>query len=154
MPTALQTDPAALLQAKGLRPTRQRVEVLAELAKERDDATAQELWSRLREQGGSTIGLATVYRTLARLRDEGIIDSLSHHGAEQCYRLCTDAHHHHLLCVSCHRVIEIEECSLGSWVDSVAAQHGFVAEQHSVEISGLCADCRGTEPGSGCEPGS
>jgi Fur family transcriptional regulator, ferric uptake regulator len=142
VPPAAQTDPVELLRAKGLRPTRQRVEVLAELAKERDDATAQELWARLRDSGSSTIGLATVYRTLARLRDEGIIDALSHHDAEQCYRLCTDAHHHHLLCVKCHRVVEVDECSLGAWVDNVAAQHGFVAEHHSVEISGLCGNCR------------
>jgi Fur family ferric uptake transcriptional regulator len=143
VPATAQTNPAEVLRAKGLRPTRQRVEVLNELARERDDATAQQLWSRLRDRGSSTIGLATVYRTLARLRDEGIVDALSHHGVEQCYRLCTDAHHHHLLCVSCHRVVEVEECNLGAWVDDVAARHGFVAEEHSIEISGRCAACRG-----------
>jgi Fur family ferric uptake transcriptional regulator len=137
-----QADPGELLRAKGLRPTRQRVEVLSELAKEPNDATAQQLWSRLRENGNSTIGLATVYRTLARLRDEGVVDALAHHGSEQCFRLCTDAHHHHLLCVTCHKVVEIDECSLGAWVDKVASSHGFVADQHSVEITGHCATCR------------
>jgi Fur family ferric uptake transcriptional regulator len=141
MPVREQLDLTELLLAKGLRPTRQRVEVLSELAREPDDATAQQLWARLRERSDSTIGLATVYRTLARLRDEGLVDALSHHSSEQCFRLCTDAHHHHLFCVNCHKVVELDDCSLGSWVDDMAGRHGFVAEEHSVEISGRCADC-------------
>jgi Fur family ferric uptake transcriptional regulator len=129
-----------LLERHGVRPTEQRILVLNELANEPDDATAQELWSRLRE-GGSTTGLATVYRTLALLTDAGIVDVLSHHADEQCYRLCGEAHHHHLVCERCHRVVEVEDCDLG-WVDRAAKRHGFVATDHRVEISGICADCR------------
>ena len=134
-------DHSALLTEKGLRVTKQRLEVLAELARERDDVTAQVLWRRLRERDSGT-GLATVYRTLAALSEKGVIDSLSHHGTELCYRLCSDAHHHHLTCSSCHRVVEVEQCGLGNWLDTVTAQHGFVATDHRVEITGLCRACR------------
>jgi Fur family ferric uptake transcriptional regulator len=137
-----QADLAQRLRAKGLRPTRQRIAVLSELAREPDDATAQQLWSRLRDNRQSTIGLATVYRTLALLRDHGVVDTLSHHGSEHCFRLCTEKHHHHLLCVNCHKVVEIDDCSLGHWVDSVASTHGFIADDHKVEITGRCAACR------------
>lgn len=130
-----------LLARQDLRVTRQRLEVLRELARERDDITAQELWRRLRERDSQT-GLATVYRTLALLADKGVVDTLSHHGTELCYRLCTDSHHHHLVCSSCHRVVEVEQCGLGSWLDTVTAQHGFVATDHRVEITGLCEACR------------
>ena len=130
-----------LLERKGVRPTPRRLEVLEELGRERDDVTAQQLWGRLRERGSRT-GLATVYRTLALLSEQGVVDVLTHHGHEQCYRLCTDAHHHHLLCERCHRVIEVRECDLGSWVDEIASRHGFVATDHRIEISGLCPDCR------------
>src|SRR5581483_4993231 len=116
-------------------------EVLGELARERDDATAQELWSRLRERDSRT-GLATVYRTLALLSGAGVIDAFSHRAGEQCYRLCGEGHHHHLVCEHCHRVVEVEECDLGKWLDGVAQEHGFVATGHQVEITGLCADCR------------
>jgi len=126
---------------KGVRPTPRRLEVLEELSRERDDATAQQLWARLRERD-SRAGLATVYRTLALLSERGVVDVLTHHGTEQCYRLCTDVHHHHLLCERCHRVVEVRECDLGDWLDSVAARHGFVATDHRIEITGLCADCR------------
>src|SRR4051812_35626166 len=90
-------DHVTLLASKGVRLTRQRLEGPAELARERDDVTAQTLWRRLREHG-STTGLATVYRTLAVLSERGVIDALSHHGTELCYRLCSAAHHHHLTC--------------------------------------------------------
>ncbi len=134
-------DLGGLLEGKGVRATPRRLEVLEELAREPDDVTAQQLWSRLRERDSRT-GLATVYRTLALLSEKGVVDVLTHHGTEQCYRLCTAAHHHHLLCESCHRVIEVRECDLGAWVDEIATRHGFVATDHRVEISGLCPDCR------------
>jgi Fur family ferric uptake transcriptional regulator len=137
-----QPDLAQLLSEKGVRPTRARLEVLGELAREQDDVTAQALWRRLRERGDSGVGLATVYRTLALLNEKGVVDSLSHNGTEHCYRLCADTHHHHLLCSSCHRVVEVDECGLGNWLDEVSARHGFVATDHRVEIVGLCAGCR------------
>src|SRR5437016_5329629 len=129
-----------LLERNGVRATPRRLEVLEELAQERDDVTAQQLWRRLRERDSRT-GLATVYRTLALLSEKGVIDSLSHHGTELCYRLCTDSHHHHLLCTNCHRVVEIEQC-IDGWIDEVTSRHGFVVTDHRVEITGVCADCR------------
>jgi len=143
MAKSAQAEPdfTMLLADKGVRVTKQRLEVLRELARERDDVTAEVLWSRLRERDSGT-GLATVYRTLAVLSEKGVIDSLSHHGTELCYRLCSDAHHHHLTCSSCHRVVEVEQCGLGSWLDEVSRRHGFVATDHRVEITGLCEACR------------
>jgi Fur family transcriptional regulator, ferric uptake regulator len=131
-----------LLRRKGVRPTAKRTAVLAELAREQDDATAQALWQRLRARGGETIGLATVYRTLALLHEHGVVDALSHHEGERCYRLCGDQHHHHLVCERCHRVVEVVDCDLGGWVDAVARRHGFAAAEHHVEISGVCGACR------------
>src|SRR3954462_14485937 len=132
-----------LLHQSGVRATPRRLEVLEELADERDDVTAQQLWSRLRERD-SRAGLATVYRTLAVLSEKGVVAVLSHHGGEQCYRLCGDEHHHHLLCERCQRVVEVPECGLDEWVAAAAKRHGFVATDHRVEITGLCADCRKT----------
>ena len=139
--TAGRQELSELLERNGVRATPRRLEVLEELAQERDDVTAQQLWGRLRERDSHT-GLATVYRTLALLSAKGVVDVLSHHGGEQCYRLCGDEHHHHLLCERCHRVVEVRQCGLDAWVDAAAEQYGFVATDHRVEIVGLCADCR------------
>ncbi len=132
--------PAELLIGQGLRPTRQRLAVLSALAEEREDATAQEIHEALRKSG-RRVGLATVYRTLAALSECGVVDELNHHPREACYRLCSDGHHHHLVCSECHRVVELD-CDLDEWLAGQAAAHGFAVSGHQVEVTGTCADCR------------
>lgn len=132
---------AALLDEQGVRATPHRTRVLAELVREPNDATAQELHERLRARG-ERIGLATVYRALGVLADEGVVDVLTHRPGEACYRLCGGEHHHHLVCSSCHRVVELADCRLDPWLDDVAAVHGFDRLEHRLELTGVCADCR------------
>jgi len=129
------------LRGLSVRATRQRVRVLGELMTERDDVTAQELYERFRSRG-ERLGLATVYRTLSLLAGAGAIDALSHHPGELCYRWCGDEHHHHLVCSSCHKVVELGGCELDAWLDRVATANGFVATGHRLEVAGLCAGCR------------
>jgi Fur family ferric uptake transcriptional regulator len=141
VPDSGQTRAVELLEGVGVRATRQRVTVLSELMDEHDDVTAQQLHERLRRRG-ERLGLATVYRTLGLLADEGVIDSLSHRQGELCYRLCGLGHHHHLVCSSCHRVVELDDCELGPWLERISEAHGFVTTSHRLEVSGLCSDCR------------
>src|ERR671937_1590446 len=112
------------LRRLGLRPTRQRLAVVELLASEPNDATAQQIHDRLRERG-HRIGLATVYRTLSALAEHGVLDVLTHRPGELCYRLCGEEHHHHLVCTSCHRVVELGDCDLVPWLDKLGAAHGF-----------------------------
>ena len=51
-------------------------------------------------------------------------------------------HVHHLVCSSCHRVVELPDCRLDPWLDDVAAAHGFDRLEHRLELTGVCADCR------------
>jgi Fur family ferric uptake transcriptional regulator len=132
---------AAFLRKHDIRDTPRRVLVVEQLAREPNDATASQLYDRLRARG-MNVGLATVYRTLTLLHERDAVDTLSHHAGEICYRLCTETHHHHLMCTGCHRVIELHDCDLDAWVKRSAKRHGFTATDHQVEIVGLCADCR------------
>jgi Fur family transcriptional regulator, ferric uptake regulator len=136
-----QTEAAAALAEVGVRATRQRLIVLSELMGEQNDVTAQELHERLRSRG-ERLGLATVYRTLGLLAAEGVIDALSHHPGELCYRWCGEGHHHHLVCSSCHQVVELDDCALDPWLERVSETHDFVTTGHRLEVSGLCAECR------------
>jgi Fur family transcriptional regulator, ferric uptake regulator len=131
----------AFLEGLGVRATRPRTLVLAELMREEDDLTAQALHARLRDRGERT-GLATVYRTLMILAGEGAVDTLPHHPGELCYRWCGDEHHHHLVCSTCHRVVEVAGCELDPWLDKISAEHGFLATGHRLEVAGVCAGCR------------
>jgi Fur family ferric uptake transcriptional regulator len=130
-----------LLRAAGIRPTRGRVAVLDELSREADDATAQTIHRRLTSRR-RRIGLATVYRALHDLSTAGVIDALPHGGAETCYRLCGAGHHHHLVCSKCHRVVELTDCRLGTWLGRASAAEGFLVTDHTLEAVGLCASCR------------
>jgi Fur family ferric uptake transcriptional regulator len=125
----------------GIKPTPQRMRVLEELSHERDDVTAQELYLRLAATKHD-IGLATVYRALNAFADAGVIDVLPHSATEVCYRLCSDEHHHHLVCSECHRVIELANCQLDDWLAREAAAAGFEPTNHRLEVFGVCADCR------------
>lgn len=104
-----------------------------------DFVSAQELHQSLREKG-STIGLATVYRTLNALAEEGSADALSLEG-ENLYRACSPGHHHHLICRQCGQTTEIEASAVEAWAKQVASDHGFTDPQHIVDIFGTCRSC-------------
>jgi Fur family transcriptional regulator, ferric uptake regulator len=119
--------------------TRQRTEVLDAL-RSGEAFAAQELHDHLRATGSHT-GLATVYRILRRLADEGTVDVIREDPVQARYRLCSTEHHHHLLCESCGKVIEIPECDIESWAKKVARKQRFVVRTHRAEILGLCSGC-------------
>ena len=103
--------------------------------------SAQALHSRLRD-GGSPIGLATVYRALADLATTGDADLLQSPDGESLYRACeSTGHHHHLICRNCGLTVEIEASEVEAWARKTAADHGFTQAQHVVDVFGLCADC-------------
>ena len=122
------------------RQTWQREAVRDALSTSEGFVSAQSLHSSLRETG-SSIGLATVYRALADLAEEGEADSLQQEG-ESLYRACTPgSHHHHLICRSCGLTVEIEADEVEEWARTIAAKHGFTEPNHIVDVFGLCANC-------------
>lgn len=122
------------------RNTWQREAVREALGGSHGFVSAQTLHSSLRN-AGSPIGLATVYRALADLAQEGEADSLQQDG-EALYRACTPgSHHHHLICRNCGLTVEIAADEVETWAKSVAADHGFTGAAHVVDVFGLCANC-------------
>lgn len=122
------------------RNTWQREAVRTALAERDGFVSAQALHAALKD-AGSSIGLATVYRALADLAEEGDADSLQQEG-EALYRACTpNSHHHHLICRTCGLTVEIEAQAVEEWARQVAAQHGFTRAEHVVDVFGLCAAC-------------
>ncbi|GAA5035932.1 Fur family transcriptional regulator [Microbacterium fluvii] len=123
------------------RNTWQRERVREALADAPGFVSAQTLHATLRDEN-TGIGLATVYRTLSGLAAAGAADSLQSPEGEALYRACaTSGHHHHLICRSCGRAVEIEATEVEQWAKTVAATHGFTAAEHVVDIFGLCSDC-------------
>ena len=124
------------------RTGRQRAAVAALLDSEPGFTSAQDLYARLREQG-NPIGLATVYRALQTLVEDGDVDVLrTGEDGEAVYRRCVARHHHHhLVCRRCGRTEEVEGSAVEAWAQRTAAEHGFTDVEHVVEIFGTCAAC-------------
>ena len=126
---------------EGARPTRQRRAVAACLETFDDFRSAQDIHDLLKKKGAN-VGLSTVYRTLQALADNGDVDMLRTEDGEANYRRCSAAHHHHLVCRSCGRTVEVEGPTVERWSDSVAAENGFTDVSHTLEIFGTCPSCR------------
>ncbi|MGH3384278.1 MAG: Fur family transcriptional regulator [Nocardioidaceae bacterium] len=122
------------------RPTRQRRAVSAALDAVDDFRSAQEIHDLLKQRG-ENVGLTTVYRTLTSLAAAGEVDLLRNDDGEALYRQCSSGHHHHLVCRSCGRTVEVAGPTVERWADRVAAEHGYSDVSHTLEIFGTCAAC-------------
>ncbi|WP_285725346.1 Fur family transcriptional regulator [Psychromicrobium xiongbiense] len=126
---------------KEQRITKQRLAVSAALDELDDFVSTQELHRILHEKG-ATVSLATSYRILQSLADEGAVDVLRTPEGEAVYRRCVaEVHHHHLLCRRCGKAVEIEAPTVERWAAAVAQEHGYTQVNHTLEIMGLCPEC-------------
>jgi len=116
------------------------VKVIGALKRAGKFASAQSVYQLLRKDGEST-GLATVYRTLQKAAARNTVDVLRKDDGEALYRLCETGHHHHLVCTSCGKTIEVEGSSVERWANTVAKNNGFRKVSHVVELFGICQKC-------------
>lgn len=84
------------------------------------------------------LGLATVYRNIKTLVDEGRLRVVELPGAADRYEVAGKHHHHHFHCRSCDGVFEVETCS-GDF-DAITPS-GFRLETHEITLYGLCSAC-------------
>jgi Fe2+ or Zn2+ uptake regulation protein len=127
------------------RQTRHRAEIGALLRETTEFLSAQRIYLLLRERG-IPIGLTTVYRILQGFAEDGVADTARTATGEQVYRHCSPSHHHHLMCRSCARAVEIEGPVIETWAAAVAKDHGFRDVNHSLEIFGTCRHCAADKP--------
>lgn len=140
-PGRSKTAPGDGVPAKEQRVTKQRLAVGAALEKIDDFVSTQELY-RLLHNDGVSVSLATSYRILQSMADEGLVDVLRNAEGEAVYRRCSvSSHHHHLLCRTCGKAVEVQAPAVESWAAKTAQAHGFTQVQHTVEIYGLCPEC-------------
>lgn len=124
-----------------VRNTKQRRIVTATLADLDDFMSAQDLHQLMLSRNES-VSLATTYRILQSMAANNELDVIRTDEGELVYRRCeADHHHHHLLCRSCGKAVELEAPEVEEWAHAMAERYGFVDLNHTVEISGLCSVC-------------
>ena len=91
------------------------------------------------------IGRATLFRNLDLLTEIGALERLDLPSGEHAYVACApEQHHHHVVCRSCGRSVEVEDSGLQSVVNEIARRSGYAIDTHRLELFGTCAQCGAT----------
>lgn len=130
----------ARLRASGQRLTPQRLLILELLYAHGDHATADEIFAAAQERY-SYLNISTVYRTLELLRDIGIISETDLGDGRRQFALLSDDRHHHLICLQCGHVQEIDDEPFDALRVRLHAAHGFEARIDHLAIFGTCQLC-------------
>lgn len=123
--------------------TRQRRVILEVLqAAVGEHLTAEEILQAAR-QSAPNLGIATVYRTLDRLAGLGILYKTRFDEGKYRYELADDCdhHHHHIQCIRCGRIFELEEGLLDG-IEKKVMKQGFAIIDHRLTLYALCPECK------------
>lgn len=125
-----------ILQQHNISVTKQRVILLEILDKVQKPITIEEI--RLHIKGD--INVTTIYRSLKRLVDVGIIYQTDFRDGVSYFEFQGDNHHHHITCVECKSRDHIDICITDESL-SIAEKKGYSVTNHIFELFGLCKEC-------------
>ncbi|MDE6167748.1 MAG: transcriptional repressor [Acetatifactor sp.] len=137
-----------LLRDRGLKVTRQRMQVLEAVASRPEEhLTAEEIYEIVK-RSCPEIGLATVYRTIQLLNELHLIDRINFDDGFVRYEMGSiqnheKHHHHHLICMKCGKVISFRDDLLEELEARITADTGFTVVDHEVKLYGCCIECGG-----------
>lgn len=130
------------LRERGHKLTPQRTEILRVLAHAATPLTAQEVYQLLR-QPFPNISLDTVYRNLTLLTDAGLANQVNLQVKESTrFEFQGEKHHHHVVCLRCHKSFCVEACPLPAIDVKPAGDAAFQVVGHAFEIYGYCSGCQ------------
>jgi Fur family transcriptional regulator, ferric uptake regulator len=131
------------LQRAGYRSGGARRAVIQLLGRQECCLTAQQIFDGLRAEGRG-VGIASVYRILDLLADQGFVQRVEIGDAITRFEPAHSGgdHHHHLVCNSCGKVEAFEDEGLEHALRQVERKTGYTTAGHDVLLRGACQDCR------------
>ena len=135
----MKQDYQNLIKDSGLKVTKSRLGVLADLSSQDRPSDAQEIHQRLVKQG-MKLDQATVYRILEKFQALDIVKPVNFEDGKIRFELA-DHHHHHMVCEDCGAIEIVEDCEIEKISDDLAKKHKFHITRHSLEFFGLCHNC-------------
>ena len=129
----------------GCRVTAPRRVIMQVLWQSETPLSPQEICER-----GSTIhpslGLVTVYRTVALLQELDLVRRVHHSDGRHGYVAALPGHRHHLICRKCGRTVEFPGSGdLDALIVQVEESTDYRVDDHLLQLFGLCPTCRGEE---------
>jgi Fur family ferric uptake transcriptional regulator len=126
------------LKKAGLKATLPRLKILSILeAAQVRHMTAEDVYKSLLE-AGEEVGLATVYRVLTQFETAGLVIRHNFEGGRSVFEMNQGHHHDHMVCVECGKVFEFYDSAIEERQRLVAGKAGFVMDEHSLYIYGMC----------------
>jgi len=95
----------------------------------------------------ANLGLVTVYRTLEKLEELGLVQRVHHPGGCNLYLRSTSAHEHLLICSHCGKAEYFSGDNLSVLMADITARTGFSITEHWLQLFGTCPAC--TQSGEG-----
>lgn len=130
------------IEEAGYKLTDQRAAILDVMVKNQGKhLTAEEVLIEAKEKMPN-IGIATVYRTLDKLASIEVLYKTMFVGDKYHYELAgiENHQHHHVICLNCNRIIEMEDDLLNNLEAELEAK-GFKIIDHELKFYGYCPDC-------------
>ena len=132
-------DNDALLRRHGLQVTAQRLAVLRAVS-DRPHSTADDIYTVVRAEIGA-ISLQAVYDALGALTDKGLLRRIQPAGSSARYENRVGDNHHHLICRTCSRMVDVD-CAVGDTPCLTAADDsGYEIDEAEVIYWGRCPEC-------------
>lgn len=134
---------AKYLSSKNLKLTEERKVVLREIFLHPGHLEAEDLWHNLRKKN-KRASRATVYRTLDLLVDSEMVRKVDlGHGHSHYEHVLGYAHHEHMICLKCGKVIEFSDEAMEKALNQLCKKKKFGHTSHRFEILGHCENCEG-----------
>lgn len=124
----------------GMRCTVQRRVVLEAVLDLANHPTADDVFA-VASQRLEGVSRTTVYRSLESLARIGVITKACHPGAAARYDRRTEIHHH-LICLRCDGIVDLDEAGFEGLSIPDTSAHGFEVEDYRVQLRGTCLSCR------------
>ena len=131
------------LARNSLRLTQERRTILDEMLQIHGHFDADSLLVHFRRKGRA-VSRATLYRTLARLVEAGLVHKIEMAEGQAQYEVIFGRHHHdHMICLECGRIVEFESRDIERLQEEICRRKGFKMTGHMHQIRGRCAACTG-----------
>ena len=128
------------LRQRRFRITPQREMIIDALLSEGRHLTAEEVYAQVQTRT-SAVNVATIYRTLDMLVEQGIA-SRTDLGGRVIYAPAEHGPHIHLICRHCSYVIDADADILAALDEHLRHDHGFTADLGHISLFGVCAGCK------------
>lgn len=91
------------------------------------------------------IGLVTVYRTIEKMEQSGLIDRVHMPDGCQSFFQSSNGHQHLLICTHCGRAEYFEGEDLNQFFQKIGQRFGYTVNDHWLQLFGLCNECKKLE---------